>query len=124
EDGVTVRPAQQDAVAGDQAFFRDQQAGDAAGEGVEVGIGPAAMVVDDGERVGVAGLEQFGRGIEAVGILKLRQVEAELGQEVGGWQPVFNEAVVAHSGTTAVASISISAAGSDKWVAASSAIAG
>ena len=52
EDRVAVGPAQEHAVAGDQALFLDQQARDAAAEIVEVGIGPAAMLVDDRERVG------------------------------------------------------------------------
>ena len=60
----------------------DQQPRDPAGEIVELAIGPAAVLVDDGERVRLAALEQFGGGVEALGILQLGQVEAELRQLV------------------------------------------
>ena len=45
EHRVAVGPAQQHAVARDQAFLLDQQPGNAAGEIVELGIGPAAMAL-------------------------------------------------------------------------------
>ena len=136
----------------------DQQARDAAGEIVEVAIGPAAVVVDDRQRVRLAALEQFGGGVEAVGILQFGQVEAELRKLVRRGQAVADEAVVRHaviprkresraevaearragsppslgmtgwadphSGTTAVASISTSAAGSTRRLTSTSAIAG
>ena len=82
EHRVAVRPAQQHAVAGDQPFFLDQQPRDAPAEIVEVGIGPAAVFVDDRQRVRLAALEQLGGGIQPVGILELRQVEAELRQQL------------------------------------------
>ena len=89
EQGVAVGAAQQHAVAGDEAMLVDQQARDAAGEIVELGVGPAAVVVDHRERVGRAALEQFGGGVEALGIIE--QVEAR--QLVGRGQAVLDEAV-------------------------------
>ena len=106
EQGVAVGPAQQHAVAGDQPFFLDQQPGDAAGEIVEVGIGPAAVGVDDGEVVRLAALEQLRGGVEPLGIMKLRQVEAELRQLAPAAGRRSRRSGRAHSGTTAVASIS------------------
>jgi hypothetical protein len=46
EHRVAVRPAQEHAIAGDKPLVLDQQSGDAAAEIVEVGIGPAAVIVD------------------------------------------------------------------------------
>ena len=43
EHRVAIRPAQQHAIAGDEAVLVDQQPRDAAGEIVEVGVGPAAV---------------------------------------------------------------------------------
>ena len=76
EQGVAVGPAQQHAIAGDQALLLDQQPGDAAGEVVELAIGPAAVGVDDGEVVGLAALQQFGRGVEALGIIEQAGIRA------------------------------------------------
>ena len=92
EHRVAIRPAQQHAVAGDQAFFLDQQPRDAAAEIVELGIGPAAVIVDDRQRVRRAALQQFRRGVQPLGILQLGQVEAEFGQQLRRRQAVANEA--------------------------------
>ena len=89
EQGVAVGAAQQDAVAGDEAVLVDQQPRDAAGERVELGVGPAAVVVDHRQRVGRAALEQFGGGVEALGIIE--QVEAR--ELVGRGQAVADEGV-------------------------------
>ena len=110
EQGEAVGAAQQDAVAGDEAVFGDEQPRDAARERVELGIGPAAALVDHRERVGRAALEQFGGGVEALGIIE--QVEAR--QIAGCGEAVADEGVVSHSGTTAVASISTIARGSTR----------
>ena len=87
---------------------------------VELGIGPAAVGVDDGEVVGLAALQQFGGGVEALRIIE----QQEFGLLVRRGQPVLDEAVEAHSGTTAVASISTLAAGSTRRSTSTSAIAG
>ena len=107
-------------MPGIEAVLVDQQARDAAGEGVEFGVGPAAVVVDHRQRIGRAALEQFGGGVEALGIVE--QVEAR--QLVGRGEAVLDEAVAGHSGTTAVASISTSALGSTRRDTSTSAIAG
>ena len=91
EHRVAVRPAQQHAVAGDQAVLLDQQPGDAAAEIVELGVGPAAVVVDDRQRVGRAALEQLGGGVQPLGILELGQVEAEFRQQLRRRQAVADE---------------------------------
>src|SRR6187401_1938625 len=88
----------------------DQQPGDAPREIIEIGIGPAAMVVDEGERVRVAALKQLRCRVQPLWIFQLGQVEAEFWQQLRCRQPLLDEAVALHSGTTAVVSISISAA--------------
>ena len=77
EHGVAVGTAQEHSIAGDQPMLFDQQPGDAPTEIVEVGVGPAAVIVDDRERIGLAVLQQFGRSVEPLRILQLGQVEAE-----------------------------------------------
>ena len=92
------------------------------GEVVEIGLGPAAAIVEDRERVRRAALEQFGGGVEALGITE----EEELRLLVDGRQAVDDKAVMGcgHSGTTAMASISTSALGSTRRTTSTSAIAG
>ena len=138
EHRVAVRPAQQHAVAGDQALFLDQQPRDAPAEIVELGIGPAAVIVDDRERVGRAALQQLRRGVQPLGILQLGQVEAELGQQLGRngrGEAVGSTSSPAKAGvplrvtrdhprTTAVVSISTLAALSTRPFTSTSAIAG
>src|SRR6185369_17653128 len=102
----------------------DQQPRDAAGEIIELGVGLGAMVVDDRERLRIAALKQLRRRIQALGIMQFGEVEAELGQQLRGRQAVADEAVVGHSGTTAVASISTLASGSTRRTTSTSAIAG
>ena len=91
EHRVAVGPAQQHAVAGDQAMLLDQQPRDAPAEIVELGIGPAAMLVDDRERLRAAAFQQFRRGVQPLGILQLGQVEAEFRKQFRRRQPVTNE---------------------------------
>ena len=98
EHRVAVRPAQKHAVAGDQAMLLDQQPRDAAAEIVEVGIGPAAVIVDDRQRVRRAALQQLRRGVQPLGILQLGQVEAEFRQQLRRRQSVFDEACRASFG--------------------------
>src|SRR5207253_10452304 len=124
EHGVAIRPAQKHTIAGDQPVFFAQQPRDAPAEIVEFSVGPAAMVVDDRERVGRTALEQFGGRVEAFRILQLGQIEVEFREQLRRGQAGPNEGVVTHSGTTAVASISINASGSTRALTATSAIAG
>ena len=79
EHRVAVRPAKEHSVSWFQSLFIDQQARNAPAKIVELGIGPSAVAVDDRERVGLATLQQLRCGIQPFGILKLGQVEAELG---------------------------------------------
>ena len=123
EHRVAVRPAQKHAVARNKPLFLDQQPGDAPAEIVEVGIGPAAVIVDDRQRVRFAALQQLRRGIQPFGILQLGQIEAELRQQLRRRQAILDEAVP-HSGTTAVASISTLASRSTSRTTSTSAIAG
>ncbi len=120
EQGVAVRPAEQHAVAGDEAHLVDQQPGDAAAEIVEFAISPAAVRIGDGEISGLAAFQQLCRSIEAFRIVEQQKFR----QLVCRRQTVTNETVVAHSGTTAVASISTIACGSTKRTTSTSAIAG
>ena len=94
EHGVAVRPAQKHAVARNKPLLLDQQPGDAPAEIVEVGIGPAAVIVDDRQRVRFAALQQLGGSIQPVGILQLRQIEAELRQQLRRRQAILDEAVL------------------------------
>ena len=88
EHGVAIGPAQEHAIAGDQAMLLDQQPRDPAAEIVELGVGPAAVLVDDRERVRRAALEQFRRGVQPLGIVQFGQVEAEFRQLVRRRQAV------------------------------------
>ena len=145
EHRVAVRPAQEHAVAGDQPVLLDQQPRDAPAEIVELGIGPAAMVVDDRERVRRAAFQQLRRGVQPLGILQLGQVEAELRQQLRrrkrsrrsvvrhpslrakrglGGSLVASLLDENHSSTTAVVSISTLAALSTRPFTSTSAIAG
>src|SRR5438445_497086 len=51
EDRVAVGPAQQHAVARDEAVLLDQQPRDTPGEIVELGTGPAPVIIDDRQSV-------------------------------------------------------------------------
>ena len=70
EQSVAIGSSQQHAVAGDKAFLLDQQAGDAAGEFVQVCKGPAAVGVDDGKVDGFSFLQQLGRRVQPLGIVE------------------------------------------------------
>jgi len=82
EHGVGVRSAQKRAIAGDEPVFVNEEARDSSAEIVEVGVGPAAMLVHHRKRLPVAALQQFRGGVEALGILKLGQVEAEFRKQL------------------------------------------
>ena len=82
------------------------------------------MIVDERQRVRRAALEQLRRRVEPLGILQLGQVEAELRQQLRRRQAILDEASRAHSGTTAVVSISTCAALSTRPLTSTSAIAG
>src|SRR5207244_383638 len=118
-----VRPAQKHAVTGNETLFFDQKASDAAAEIIEVGVGPAAVIVDDRRRVRRPALQQFGGGIQELRILDVGQVEAEFRKLVRWRQPILDE-TVPHSGTTAVASISTLASRSTSRTTSTSAMAG
>ena len=96
EHRVAVGPAQQHAVAGDQPVLLDQQPRDAPAEIVELGVGPAAMIVDHRQRVRRAALQQLRRRVQPLGILQLGQVEAEFRQQLRRRQAVTDEGVVRH----------------------------
>ncbi len=96
EHRVGVGPAQKHAVAGNQPLFIDQQASDAPAEVVELRIGPAAMFVDDRQRVGRSPLQQLRRAVEALGILHFRKLEAEFRKKLRRRQAVFDERVAHH----------------------------
>ena len=128
EQHRSVRAAQQDAIAGHKPLLLDEQAGDAVGEDAHVAVRPCAGVVDEGEGVGGRSVDQLDRGVESFRVAKLRQVEEEFGLRLGRRQAVPNEAIAVrgahHSGTTAVASISMRAAGSTRPVTPTTAMAG
>ena len=72
------------------------------------------MIVDDRQRVRLAALQQFRRGVQPLRILQLGQVEAEFRKLLRRRQAILDEAVAHHSGTTAVASISTFAVALDQ----------
>src|SRR5438270_6165517 len=102
-----------------------EQPRDAPAEVVEIGVGPASVVVDYRQRIRSAALQQPRSGVQPLGILELRQVEAEFRKLFRRRQSVADEGVVGHSSsTTAVVSISILAALSTRPLTSTSAIAG
>ena len=74
-----VGPAQKTRLPGTRPFLFDQQAGDPVGEVAHLAIGPAAGIVDHGERVGILPVDQLDGGVEPLRILELGQVEEEFG---------------------------------------------
>ena len=58
-------------------MFVDQEPRDPPAEIVELGIGPAPVIVDDGQRARRTAFQQLCRGVQPLGILKVGQVEAE-----------------------------------------------
>src|SRR6185436_7875152 len=111
----------------DQALALDQEAGDSVGQVLHLAEGPRPGVVDDGDGIRILAVDQRDRGVEPLGIVELRQVEAEFGLHLDGRQPVADIMVAMgadHSGTTAIASISTFALGSTRPVTPTTAIAG
>src|SRR3546814_21068615 len=53
EQHRVVGTAQEDAIARDEPFLLDEQAGDAVGEVAHLAVGPASGIVEDGKRVRV-----------------------------------------------------------------------
>ena len=90
EQGIAIGPAQQHAVAGDQPFLIHQEPSDAPAECVQFGIGPAAVLVEDRQRIRRAAAEQFGRGVEPFGIIE----QLEFGQQLRRRQAVTDEGIV------------------------------
>ena len=88
-----IGAAQEHPVAGNQSFLLDQQPRDPARKIVDLGIGPAAIIVDHRRRVRSPACHQFDRRVERVRILKLWAQEQEFRLVRGRRQPVADEAV-------------------------------
>src|SRR5438270_6817647 len=106
----------------------NQQPRDPTAEIVELGIGPAAMIVDHRKGIWRTAPQQLRGRVQPVGIVQFRKVETEFRQQLRRRQPVADERVVVHvsysSSTTAVVSISTLAAASTRPLTSTKAIAG
>ena len=120
---AVVRPAQEDAVAGDEALALDEQARDPVGQVLHLAIGPGAGIVEHCERIRILPVDQFDRGVETLRIVELGKREEEFGLRLGRRHAVFDEGV-GHQGTIASVSISIFALGSTRPVTPTTAMAG
>ena len=118
EQHERIGAAEQDAIAGDEAVI-DQCSSDLARCFIEPSIGPAAVGIDDREIAGLAALQQYGGGVEALRIIKRQEIR----QLVGLGKSLLYKRV-SHSGTTAVASISTKAELLTRALTSTSAIAG
>ena len=98
-----VRPAQQHAVAGNDAEVVDQHARDPARPGVEFGVGPAhALRREHREALAAAlahrALEQLGRDVEPLGVPEPGRSNMQLRPLVARRQVVAREAVDVRTG--------------------------
>ena len=86
--------AQQHPVARDDTELAGEQMGDAVHPGAQIAVRPRLAGGGEERRavVGRAG-QQFGGAVEPFGVVQLRQIEAELGPLVRGWQMVPGEGV-------------------------------
>ena len=123
EQHRVVRPAQENAVAGDEAFLLHETARDPIREVAHLAVGPAAGIIENRERIRILVVDQLDGGVQPLGILELGQGEEKFGLRLGRGEAVLDEGI-GHSGTTARVSISIFAFGSTSAVTPTTAMAG